>query len=136
MKRLNRLVLLSLVTPILIAAPTVLAAERMKSGQCEITTTAGARPAQCATPQEVKGINGTPAEVRAYIETTVKDLGTIQNFKVQGDTVSYTILAAGSSFDTRTSYHGDTFESVTTSKAAAGVPETSHIKGRRLGPCP
>jgi hypothetical protein len=83
-----------------------------------------------------KGINGTPAEVRADVEEKTKaGHCSVENFKMEGDVVSYTTSCAGTSTTATTSYHGDSFEMVMASK---GAPEaaTSHAKGRRVGVCP
>jgi hypothetical protein len=139
MKNLNKAALLSLVALTLIAAPSAWAADRMKSGQWEMTTTARGKAhtsTHCVAPQEVKDINGTPAELRAFIEkTTTAAHCTVQNFKTQGDTVSYTTACMGLSSDSTTSYHGDSYEMVITSKGAS-KSETRQVKARRLGACP
>jgi hypothetical protein len=107
MKKLNRSTLLSLAALLLLAAaPSAWAAERMKSGQWEMTTMDGSRSrtaTHCVTPEELKAANGTPAELRAYIEQGTKAANcTVQNFKVQGDTVSYTSACKGTSTDSTT----------------------------------
>jgi len=138
MKNVHAVAVLSLVTLMLIAAPTALASERMKSGQWEATFEGNDQSrtsTQCVTAQEVKAINGTPAEVREGIEkTTTAANCTFQNFKMDGDTVSYTTACAGTSVDTTTSYHGDSYEMVMLSKGVAGA-QTRRVKARRLGPC-
>lgn len=129
---------LSLVTLILIVAPSALAAERMKSGQWENTFTAAGQSrtsSKCITPQEVKAINGTPAEVRAEVEEKSKSGNcSVENFKMEGDVVSYTTNCAGTSTTETTTYHGDTFEMVMSTKDAP-AEATAHAKGRRLGVC-
>jgi hypothetical protein len=129
---------LSLVTLILIVAASAQAAERMKSGQWELTFTATGQShtsTKCATPQEVKAINGTPAEVRAEVEEkSAARSCSVENFKMEGDVVSYTTNCAGTSTTETTSYHGDTFEMVMSTKGAPDTA-TAHAKGRRLGVC-
>jgi hypothetical protein len=129
---------LSLAALILIVAPSLKAAERMKSGQWELTFTAAGQShtsTKCATPEEVKAINGTPAEVRAEVEEKTKAGNcSVENFKMEGDVVSYTTNCAGTSTTETTSYHGDTFEMVMSTKEAPDGA-TAHAKGRRLGVC-
>ena len=126
----------SLVTLILMFAPSAQAAERMKSGQWENTFTAAGQSrtsAKCVTPQEVEAINGTPAEVRAEVEQkSAAGSCSVENFKMEGDVVSYTTNCGGTSTTETTSYHGDTFEMVMSTK---GEPATAQAKGRRLGVC-
>jgi hypothetical protein len=140
MKKLNRSTLLSLAGfLLLIAAPSAWAAERMKSGQWEMTTMDGSRSrtaTHCVTPEELKAANGTPAELRAYIEQGTKAANcTVQNFKIEGNTVSYTSACKGTSTDSTTTYHGDSFEMTMASKSAARST-TRQVKARRLGACP
>jgi hypothetical protein len=121
-----------------IAAPSAKAAERMKSGQWEMTFAAAGQShtsTKCMTPQEVTAINGTPAEVRAEVEEKSKAGNcSVENFKMEGDVVSYTTSCSGTSTTETTSYHGDTFEMVMATK---GTPDaaTAHAKGRRIGAC-
>jgi hypothetical protein len=140
MKKLNRSTLLSLAALLLlVAAPSAWAAERMKSGQWEMTTVDGSRSrtvTHCVTPEESKAVNGTAAELRAYIEQGTKAANcTVQNFKMQGDTVSYTSACKGTSTDSTTTYHGDSYEMAMASKSAARST-TRQVKARRLGACP
>jgi hypothetical protein len=139
MKRLNAVTLLSLVIPILVASPVALAAERMKSGKWEMTP-AGGGPSdsstQCITPQLAAETNGTPAEVRAFAEkTSAVAKCTVQNFKMQGDTVSYALVCAGITMDTVTVYHGDSYEMAITTMPAKGAPKTSRVTAKRVGAC-
>ena len=139
MKRLNAVTLLCLVIPILVASPAALSAERMKSGKWEMTPTGGGpshSSTQCITPQYVADMNGTPAELRAFVEkTSVAAKCTVQNFKMQGDTVSYALVCAGTTMDTTTVYHGDSYEVVMTSTAAGRAPKTSRVTAKRVGAC-
>lgn len=115
------------------------AAERMKSGQWEVSVTESGQThvsTQCDSPEKVAGTNGTAAEVRASLEKSAASLHcTIQGFKLEGDTISYTYACPGRSTTSTTSYHGDTYESEVTSKSG-GREDTRQIKGRRLGACP
>ena len=139
MKNLTGATLLSLMALTLVSAPSAWAAERMKSGQWEMTSEYVGKPrvsTQCVTPNDVKAVNGTPAELRAYIEkTTNAATCKVQNFKMEGDTVSYTSTCSEASSDSTTTYHGDSFEMVITSRAG-GKEQIRHMKARRLGACP
>lgn len=139
MKSMNAVALLPLVTLILIAAPSLRATERMKSGQWEVSITENGQAhtnTHCDTPDQVKGTNGSPEEVRASLEKSATGIHcTIKDFKMENDTISYTYVCPGRSTASTTTYHGDTYESVVTSKSA-GEEHTRQLKGRRLGACP
>jgi len=125
----------------LIAAfsPSLSAAERMRGGMWEVTTTEGGKSqvnTHCVTPDQARGSNGTEQEVRAGLETGAASLHcTLQDFALKGDTISYTYACPSRSTTSSTTYHGDTYESVVTSKASTGS-HTRQIKGRRLSDCP
>ena len=139
MNILNVVALLSLVTLILATKPTLQASERMKSGQWEVSVTDNGRTAtstHCDTPEQVKTANGRSEEVRASLEKSASSLHcTLQDFKMESATISYTYACPGRSTATKTSYHGDSYETSVTSKVGA-EEHTRQIKGRRLGECP
>ncbi len=121
------------------ASSSAFAAERMKSGMWEVTTTENGKAlanTHCVTPDQVKGSNGTEQEVRSALDKSAAGLHcTIQDFALERDAISYTYVCPGRSTTSRTTYHGDTYESVVTSKDSAGS-RTRQIKGRRLSDCP
>lgn len=129
--------LLTLILAIFVA-PSVLASERMKAGQWELTITEGGHShttAECETEEKVKAANGTPNEVRAAVEQRAAAMNcTIKNFKMEGDTVSYTTACTTFSMDNKISYHGDSMETETTMKGSGGA--SRKVKARRLGACP
>jgi len=93
MKRIQTVVPLSLVALMLIAVSSLLAADRMKSGQWEVAVTDNGRTASnthCDTPEQVKVANGSPPEIRASLEKSATSLHcTLQDFKMKGDAISY-----------------------------------------------
>ena len=139
MKSMNAVARLPLLTFILIAAPFLRATERMKSGQWEVSITENGQAhtnTHCDTEDQVKGTNGSPEEVRTSLEKSATGIHcTIKDFKMENDTISYTYVCPGRSTASTTTYHGDTYESVVTSKIA-GEEHTRQLKGRRLGACP
>jgi hypothetical protein len=139
MKSMNTVALLPLVTLILIAAPFLRAAERMKSGQWEVSIAENGQAhtnTHCDTEDQVKGTNGSPEEIRASLDKSATHIHcTIKDFKMENDTISYTYVCPGRSTTSTTTYHGDTYESVVTSKVG-GEEHTRQLKGRRLGACP
>jgi hypothetical protein len=59
---------------------------------------------------------------------------TVKDYHLEGNTQSYTLLGAGTSTTTTTTFSGDSFEVLlsTDSDRASDV----HMKGRRIGDCP
>jgi hypothetical protein len=140
MKKMNGPALLSLIALSLTAAPALQAAERANVGQWEFKSTvtgeAETTRTYCITPSEVKGINGD-----AQVDHDVLDKGamarhcTIKDFKLEGNTLSYTKVCAGYTFSDRTTYSGDSSEGVLTTKMDGKDAVITHMKGRRLGAC-
>jgi hypothetical protein len=135
----KRSILLSLAALLLLATPSAWGAERMKGGQWEMTTLVRGHSqtsTHCVTPEELKAVNGTPAELRAFIEETTKAAHcTVENLKMEGNTVSFTSACGKTSVDSTTTYHGDHYEMVMNSKGGAGST-ARQVKARRLGACP
>ena len=135
MKTLNITALLSMVVASLVASPVAWSAERMKSGKWEMTNSGRGSTrvsTACVTPQSANDVNGTPAEVRAYVEKTSAAAScTVQNFKVQGDSISYSMTCRGVPMDSTTIYHGDAYEMTMSSKGA----ETGRVAAKRVGAC-
>jgi Protein of unknown function (DUF3617) len=124
---------------LLLATSSAWGAERMKGGQWEMTSLVRGHSqtsAHCVTPEELKAVNGTPAEFRAFIEkTTTAAHCKVENLKMEGDTVSYTTACAKTSIDSTTTYHGDHFEMVMETQGG-GDSANRQVKARRLGTCP
>src|SRR5947199_2947945 len=114
MPPLKRSNLLSLAALLLLATPAAWGAERMKGGQWEMTSLVRGHSqtsTHCVTPDELKAVNGTPAEFRAFIEgTTTAAHCKVENLKMEGNTVSYTATCAKTSMDSTTTFHGDHYE--------------------------
>jgi hypothetical protein len=114
------------------------AEERLRSGQWEIIFT-GDNPhttTTCFTPAMTQGMNGTVDAVRADTEkTAAKRKFTVEGYKFDGTTLSYTAVGAERTFVNTASYHGDTYDSLIITKVG-GKEFTTRQKGRRLGACP
>ncbi len=122
----------------LIAAPAANAQERFRAGKWEIVFT-GENPhtsTPCFTDAMTRGVNGTAEAVRADTEKTAAARKyTVENFKFDGTTLSYTAVGAERTFVNTATYHGDTFESTIITKVG-GKEYTTRQKGRRIGDCP
>jgi hypothetical protein len=139
MTTMQRSILPSLAALLLLAPPSAWGAERMQGGQWEMTSLVRGHSqtsTHCVTPEELKAVNGTPTEFRAFIEgTTTAAHCKVENLKMEGNTVSYTSTCAKTSIDSTTTYHGDHFEMVMDTKVG-GDSATRQIKAHRLGACP
>jgi hypothetical protein len=123
-----------------VGAQSVLAADRMKSGQWEVTISANGRSAtntHCDPPGAVKMTNGSSEEIRSALEKSAVTLQCkLQDFKMDDTNISYSYACADKTMETKTSYHdGNTFETTRTTKVG-GQEQTSVTKGRRVGECP
>jgi hypothetical protein len=140
MKKINGPALFALISLTLLATPSLQAAERTKVGQWEFKSTVTGEAEQtrtyCITPSEVKGINGDAQTDLDFLEKGAAPRHcTIKDFKLEGNTLSYTKVCAGYTFSDRTTYSGDSSEGVLTTKMDGKDAVVTHMKGRRLGAC-
>ena len=138
MKNLTGFILLPLAALLLLATPAAWGAERMQPGQWEMTSLVRGHSqtsTHCVGAQEAKAVNGSPADMRAFlVETTKASHCKVENLKMEGDTVSFTTVCAKTSLDSTTTYHGDHFEVVMNTKEG-GDSALRTVKARRLGAC-
>lgn len=132
--------LFSVIALTLAAVPSLQAAERTNVGQWEFTSTVNGEAktrTYCITPAQVKGINGDAQADHEFLEKGAAARHcTIKDFKLEGNTLSYTQVCAGYTFSDRTTYSGNSSEGVLTTTMNGKAPITTHMKGRRLGACP
>ena len=140
MKNMNGSALLSLIVLSLVATPALQAAERANVGQWEFKSTVAGEAEKtrtyCITAAQAQGINGDAQADRDFLEkgATARHC-TIKDFKLEGNTLSYTKVCAGYTFSDRTTYNGDSSEGVLTTKMEGKDAVVTHMKGRRLGAC-
>lgn len=130
-------ILLSIGLVGLVASQAARAEDRLRSGKWEIVFTGEVPHTStiCMTDAMVRGLNGTPEAVRADTEKTAAARKfTVQGYKFDGTTLSYTAVGAERTFVNTASYHGDTYESLIITKVG-GKEYTTRQKGRRLGAC-
>ena len=127
---------LLLVGVIAFAVSTLLAADRLIEGQYEITSIANGKTTTggyCTSPEIAKGTNGDAKAVQTYLESSVKSCS-IQDFRLAGDTISYSLTCSGHTTAIHATYHGDHFEGDMTS-SANGQSHTIQTSAKRVGPC-
>jgi hypothetical protein len=140
-KTVNKTTLLGTAIALALAASPLSAADRMRAGQWEFTTTqAGKGDAttfkHCITAAEAGSVNGDTKSARAYAERAARGECKVTEYKVEGNTVSYAILCGAVSIRSTTTYHGDTSEGDLFSKRDGSPQTVSHVRAKRLGYCP
>jgi hypothetical protein len=121
---------------LLCAAIPCAAADRVQAGQWETTMTMGsAKPMvakYCISAAEAKAMSGDLATLRKYVEESTKASTagrcTVKSVALNGDRTVVTIACGKSVVTNTTTYHGNRFESVSSSG--------STVAGKRLGACP
>jgi hypothetical protein len=140
MIRIKPSVLLACMTLVGISAGSLRAQERMRPGMWEVAMTsggvAGMKNTRCYTRAEADNANGSEKELRereAANAKLKKSSCTVQNVTVKGDSVTLLQDCGKSSQTIRTTYRGDTFETVISSSTGETLMV---IAARRLGSCP
>ena len=125
---------------LLVAPGALWAGARVVNGQWEYTMTADGKAEPntitvCMSAEEAAAFNGDSKTGRAYFEKKQPKTCTIKSFDLQGNTMSYHLECGARSIENKVTFHGDTSEGVTITKAPDGT-HTMHTKARRLGACP
>ena len=140
LERTKRIGSRTLSCALLLASGTLWAGSRVVGGQWEYTmTTDGETESNkitvCMSVEEAAAFNGDSTTGRAYFEKKQPKTCTIKRFELQGNTMSYQLGCGARSIENKVTFHGDTSEGVTVTKAPDGT-HTMHTKARRLGACP
>ncbi|MEO8432113.1 MAG: DUF3617 family protein [Acidobacteriota bacterium] len=120
------------------APAPLLAADRLQVGLWEFTSTTDGTPNRfkhCVTPDEAGSINHDTRTARAYAEKHAAGRCTINDYKVEGSFVGYSLTCGDRTIRSRTTFHGDSSEGdlFTT---VGGKETVSHVTARRIGACP
>lgn len=141
MKKAPSMILATAVA-VAMAASALPAAERLRPGQWEFTTTHDARKDEpttfkhCVSEEEAGSANGDTQSARAHAEKAAGARCKVVDYKVGGDVVSYSIQCGDVSIRSTTTFHGDTSEGEMITKRPGSPEDVSHIKAKRLGDCP
>ncbi len=122
-----------------LAVAPLSAADRMKPGMWEFTSTAEGEThkfKRCITPEETDRINDDTKSARDNAAKRAAGDCTLTDFKVDGNTVTYAKVCGKTSVRSTTTYHGDTFEVDLKTKAEGAAEVASHVTAKRLGVCP
>lgn len=116
------------------------AEERMRAGLWEVITTVDGKPSgttggTCYTSAMVQLANSpAPALKEATMKSMTARHCTLNEFKLEGRTISMKSVCGPRSLMTSSMYGVDSFET-NSSATTGGVTTTSRMKGRRLGDC-
>jgi hypothetical protein len=120
------------------AAPPLHAADRLTAGEYEFTATTNGNTrtsTHCFTADDAKAVNADAKAGRDFAERAAKGACTITTYDVTGETVSYTMACGESVTTTSVTYHGDSFESDTTTIVGKSTARAMHTTGKRVGIC-
>jgi hypothetical protein len=125
---------------LLLASGPLLAGARVTAGQWEHTMTTDGQTepkkvSACMKADEAASFNGDSKSSRAYFEKKMHGPCTIRTYELKGDTLSYLLSCGDRTIENTVTFHGETSEGVTVTKAPDGT-HTTHVKSRRLGACP
>lgn len=139
MIRLGTTVIPALVFLTLSTTTTLHAQERVRSGMWENTMTAfgktGTR-SECIKPADAAKSNGSSGMLRAELEKATSQSGcTLTNFKLDGNTLTYTMVCAESTVLVETKFHGGDSVESTMTFTVGGVTNVKQTKGRWTGAC-
>ena len=90
----------------------------------------------CLTPAEAAMTNGSPAMIRAETQKALLNSGcTLKNFKLEGSTLTHTMVCESRTALTETKFHGGDSMETTITSTEDGVTEVMQFKGRWTGAC-
>lgn len=127
---------------LVLAAASLPAAERYRPGEWEFTTTHDARKNEpntfkhCVSEEDAASANGDTKSARAHAEKAAGTRCKVIDYKISGDTVSYSIQCGDVSIRSTTTFHGDTSEGEMVTKRPGSPEDVSHITAKRIGDCP
>lgn len=130
-----------LVTAIVLtmASASLLAAQRMRAGEWEVTSTVNGKAnvfKNCVGAEEAAAVNGDAKSGREYTEKLMAGQCKFTDYKVDGNVVTSSMTCGGSTIRTVTTYRGDTFSSDSKTKAGSAPEVSSHVDAKRIGDCP
>jgi hypothetical protein len=115
------------------------AADRLRIGEWEFTTTTNGQTRtfqHCVTADDAGSVNGDAKSARAHAEKQATKGCAITDYKVDGNSVSYAMTCGARTIRSTATYHGDTSEGELISKNGSEPEVVSHVKAKRLGDCP
>ena len=134
----TRLSVLGIAIALTMSAAALFAADRMRTGQWEVTSTSNGKARtfkNCVGAEEAGAVNGDAKPSRAYTEKLTGQCK-FTEYKVDGNTVTSVMTCGGSTVRAITTFKGDSYQSDSTTKTGSGPEVISHISAKRIGACP
>ena len=111
------------------------ALDRIRPGIYELKINDHPVASRCYPDAEVKPMNSDARTLEDWQKkTAVRAQCTLKDFKVSGDTVSFTLVCLDHTTATTGAYRGDSFDTFNTVTRGSAVTK-SHMQGRRTGDC-
>ena len=139
MKTTTRSKVLVTAITLAMAAASLSAAERIRTGQWEVTSTSNGQAKtfkNCVGAAEAGAANGDAKTGKAYIEKMLPAQCKFTDYKVEGNSVSSVMTCGSTTVRSTTTYHGDNYQSDSTTKTGSSPEVVSHISAKRIGDCP
>jgi len=125
----------TLLTLMFLSGASAQAQERIRSGIFEVKINDTHVADRCYSAAEVKNFNSDARTLEDWQEKqAAKSRCSLKDFKVAGNTISFTLICADHTTATTGTYHGDSFETFSTVTKGKAVTKT-HMQGRRTGDC-
>ena len=121
------------------AAATLSAADRIRTGQWEVTSTSNGNARtfkNCVGAAEAAAANGDAKTGKAYLEKMLPGQCKFTDYKVDGNSVSSVMTCDKTTVRSTTTYHGDSYQSESKTTTGGSAEVLSHIRAKRLGDCP
>ncbi|MDQ6891740.1 MAG: DUF3617 family protein [Acidobacteriota bacterium] len=122
-----------------LTAASLSAADRMRVGQWELVSTGGGQTRThkaCVGAAEAGAANGDAKASRAFVEKMLPASCKFTDYRVEGNSITSTMACGSTTVHSVTRYHGDGYESESTTKVGGASEAISHINAKRLGDCP
>ena len=139
MNNMARSTILVAVVTLAPAASPLFAADRVRTGQWEVTSTSNGRARtfkNCVRAEEAAAANGDAKAGRAYNEKLLAGQCTFTDYRVEGNSVSSVMTCGKTTVRTTTTYRGDNYQSDSNTKTGGAPEVVTHISAKRLGDCP
>jgi hypothetical protein len=139
MKKTTRSTVLVTLIALVVAAASLSAAERMRTGQWEVTSTSIGKARtfkNCVPAAEAAAVNGDAKAARAYLEKLIPGQCKFTDFKIEGNSVSSVMTCGTTTVRSMTTYHGDSYQSDAMTKTGSEPEVAMHLSAKRIGDCP
>ena len=139
MKTTARSAVLVTAIALALAASPLYAADRMRVGRWEVTSTSNGRTntfKNCLSAADAGAMNGDAKTSQAYSAKLLPAQCKFTDYKVDGNVVTWVMTCGDTRVRSSTTYRGDSYQSDSTTKTGSAPEVVSHISAKRIGDCP